>query len=152
MTARTHKFKVEQTINHSIVFSSGSAGVFEIASPRPAGRRNAIVAHRKPERITLLRRAISPHSRLEFCRDEEWAGCGEQRRKEATMFKILELKNADSASPAEVGYGYNTREQALAAVKKHLATFKISGRNPEGDYWWVRDSEGLRKVWISSAD
>ena len=40
------------------------------------------------------------------------------------MFKILELKNADSASPAEVGYGYNTREQALAAVKKHLTTFK----------------------------
>ena len=68
------------------------------------------------------------------------------------MFKILELKNAESASPAEVGYGYNTREQALAAVKKHLATFKISGRNPEGDYWWVRDSEGLRKIWISSAD
>ena len=79
-------------------------------------------------------------------------GCREQRRKEATMFKILELKNADSASPAEVGYGYNTREQALAAVKKHLTTFKISGRNPEGDYWWVRDSEGLRKCWISGVD
>ena len=43
------------------------------------------------------------------------------------MFKILELKNTESALPAEVGYGYNTREQALAAVKKHLTTFKISG-------------------------
>ena len=68
------------------------------------------------------------------------------------MFKILELKNTESAPPAEVGYGYNTREQALAAVKKHLTTFKISERNPEGDYWWVRDSEGLRKCWISSVD
>jgi len=68
------------------------------------------------------------------------------------MFKILELKNTESALPAEVGYGYNTREQALAAVKKHLTTFKISGRNPEKDYWWVRDSEGLRKCWISSVD
>ena len=68
------------------------------------------------------------------------------------MFKILELKNTESALPTEVGYGYNTREQALAAVKKHLTTFKISGRNPEGDYWWVRDSEGLRKCWISSVD
>jgi hypothetical protein len=48
------------------------------------------------------------------------------------MFKILELKNAESAVPAEVGYGYETREQALAAVKKHLTSFRISGRNPEG--------------------
>jgi hypothetical protein len=68
------------------------------------------------------------------------------------MFKILELKNAESAVPAEVGYGYETREQALAAVKKHLTTFRISGRNPEGDYWWVRDSEGLRQCWISGAN
>jgi hypothetical protein len=68
------------------------------------------------------------------------------------MFKILELKSTEFALPAEVGRGYTTREQALAAVKKHLTTFRISGRNPEGDYWWVRDSEGLRKCWISSAD
>ena len=61
------------------------------------------------------------------------------------MFKILELKNTESALPAEVGYGYNTREQAFAAVKKHLTTLKISGRNPEGDYLWVRDSEGLHR-------
>jgi hypothetical protein len=69
-----------------------------------------------------------------------------------TMFKILELKNAKSAVPAEVGYGYETREQALAAVKKHLTSFRVSGRNPEGDYWWARDSEGLRKCWISGAN
>jgi hypothetical protein len=54
--------------------------------------------------------------------------------------------------PAEVGHGYSTREHALAAVKKHLTTFKAAGHNPEGNYWWVRDSEGLRKCWISSAD
>lgn len=68
------------------------------------------------------------------------------------MFKILELKGVVSAPVAEVGRGYSTREQALAAVIAHLNTFKISGRNPEGDYWWARDSEGLRKCWIASAD
>jgi hypothetical protein len=68
------------------------------------------------------------------------------------MFKILELKNAIAASATEVGHGYSTREQALAAVRIHLKTYKTSGHNPEGDYWWVRDSEGLRKCWISSAD
>jgi hypothetical protein len=66
------------------------------------------------------------------------------------MFKILELKNAASASAREVGQRYSTREEALAAVKKHLKTFKVSGHNPEGDYWWVRDAEGLRKCWISA--
>jgi hypothetical protein len=69
-----------------------------------------------------------------------------------TMFKILELKNAVSAPASEVGHGYSTREEALAAVKKHLKTFNVSGHNPEGDYWWVRDAEGLRKCWISSAE
>jgi hypothetical protein len=64
----------------------------------------------------------------------------------------VKSKNADTAVPAEVGKGYFTREQALAAVKKHLTTFMAAGRNPEGDYWWVRDSECLRKCWISSAD
>jgi hypothetical protein len=68
------------------------------------------------------------------------------------MFRILELKNAETAAPAEVGHGYSTREQALAAIKRHLTAFKAAGHNPEGDYWWVRDSEGLRKCWISSAD
>ena len=68
------------------------------------------------------------------------------------MFKILELKNANAASAAEVGHGYSTRELALAAVKIHLKTFKISGHNPEGNYWWARDSEGLRKCWIASID
>jgi len=68
------------------------------------------------------------------------------------MFKVLELKDIVSAPVVELGRGYSTREQALAAVKTHLKTFKISGHNPEGDYWWVRDSEGLRKCWIASAD
>jgi hypothetical protein len=68
------------------------------------------------------------------------------------MFKILELKGAGSAPAMEVGRGYSTREEALAAVKTHLKTFKASGRNPEGDYWWARDIEGLRKCWISSID
>jgi hypothetical protein len=73
-------------------------------------------------------------------------------RKPTTMFKILELKGEGSAPATEVGGGYSTREEALAAVKRHLTTFQISGRNPEGDYWWVRDSEGLRKCWISSVN
>jgi hypothetical protein len=68
------------------------------------------------------------------------------------MFKILELKSADSTPAAEVGDRYLTREQALAAVKKHLRTFNVSGHNPEGNYWWARDSTGLRKCWISNAD
>jgi hypothetical protein len=83
---------------------------------------------------------------------EEWGDIGNNDGRKHTMFKILELKNADTAVPAEVGHGYSTREQALAAVKKHLTTFKAAGHNPEGNYWWVRDSEGLRKCWISSAD
>jgi hypothetical protein len=68
------------------------------------------------------------------------------------MFKILELKGAGSAQATEVGRRYSTREEATAAVKTHLKTFKASGRNPEGDYWWARDAEGLRKCWISSTD
>jgi hypothetical protein len=68
------------------------------------------------------------------------------------MFKILERKSAASAPAAEVGTGYSTREEALAAVKKHLKTFNVSGHNLEGNYWWARNSEGLRKCWISSID
>jgi hypothetical protein len=68
------------------------------------------------------------------------------------MFKILELKNAASAAASEVGQRYSTRAEALAAVKKHLKTFNVSGHNPDGDYWWVRDTEGLRKCWISNVD
>jgi hypothetical protein len=68
------------------------------------------------------------------------------------MFKILELKSADSTPAAEVGDRYSTREQALAAIKKHLRTFNVSGHNPEGNYWWARDAAGLRKCWISNAD
>jgi hypothetical protein len=68
------------------------------------------------------------------------------------MFKILELKSAASAAATEVGRGYSTRQEALAAIKKHLKAFNASGHNPEENYWWVRDFEGLRKCWISSAD
>jgi hypothetical protein len=68
------------------------------------------------------------------------------------MFKILELKSLATAPAAEVGRGYSTRELALAAVKMHLKTFRISGHNPEGNYWWARDSEGLRKCWIATID
>jgi hypothetical protein len=68
------------------------------------------------------------------------------------MFKILELKGAASDVAAQVGlHRYSTREEATAAMRKHLKTFNASGRNPEGDYWWARDSEGLRKCWISNA-
>jgi hypothetical protein len=70
--------------------------------------------------------------------------------RKMTMFKVLELKGAGSNPATEVGHGYSSREQAMAAVKKHLKTFKVSGRNPEGDYWWARDAEGLRKCWISA--
>ena len=65
------------------------------------------------------------------------------------MFKILELKSKSSAPPTQVGNEFDTREDALAAVKRHLKTFKISGHNPEASYWWVRDTEGLRKCWIA---
>jgi hypothetical protein len=68
------------------------------------------------------------------------------------MFKILEFKGVSPAQATEVGRRYATREEAQAAVKMHLKTFKASGRNPEGDYWWARDADGLRKCWISSAD
>jgi hypothetical protein len=68
------------------------------------------------------------------------------------MFKILELKSKVLTPATEVGRRYSTREEALAAVKKHLKTFNVSGHNSEGNYWWVRDAEGLRKCWISSAD
>jgi hypothetical protein len=68
------------------------------------------------------------------------------------MFTVLELKNVASARAREVGTSYPTREKALAGLKKHLKTFNVSGHNPEGDYWWARDSEGLRKCWISSIE
>jgi hypothetical protein len=68
------------------------------------------------------------------------------------MFKVLELKSAAAAAATEVGRGYSTREEALAAVKRHLKAFNVSGHNLKENYWWVRDFEGLRKCWISSAD
>jgi hypothetical protein len=51
-----------------------------------------------------------------------------------TMFKVLELKGAGPTAARAVGRGYSTREQAMAAVKTHMKTFEVSGRNPEGDY------------------
>ena len=68
------------------------------------------------------------------------------------MFKILELKGIDTIAAMEVGRRYSTRAEAMAAVKTYLKAFKASGRNPEGDYWWARDSEGLRKCWIANAE
>ena len=68
------------------------------------------------------------------------------------MLKVLELKNTTSAPATEIGRGYSTHAEALAAVKRYLKTFKASGHNPDGNYWWARDSEGLRKCWISNAD
>lgn len=66
------------------------------------------------------------------------------------MFKILELKGVVPTPATEVGRGYSTRAEALAALKTHLKTFKVSGHNPVGDYWWARDAEGLRKCWITN--
>ncbi len=68
------------------------------------------------------------------------------------MFKILELIGADLADAVEVGRGYSSREEATVAVKSHQKTFRVSGRNHEGNYWWARDAEGLRKCWISSIE
>jgi hypothetical protein len=92
-------------------------------------------------------------------RYREFARAGAVRRSSTaadgnpTMFKILELKGTQSAAAAQVGqHRYSTHEEALAAVRKHLKTFNVSGHNPEGNYWWARDPEGLRKCWISNAD
>jgi hypothetical protein len=67
-----------------------------------------------------------------------------------TMFKVLELKGVGLTPATEAGRGYFTRERAMAALKTYLKTFKVSGRNPQGDYWWARDVESLRKCWISA--
>jgi hypothetical protein len=72
------------------------------------------------------------------------------RGQEPAMFKILELKGTQSTPAAEVGPGFATHQAALVAVRRHLKTFNVSGHNPEGNYWWARDAEGLRKCWISS--
>ena len=66
------------------------------------------------------------------------------------MFKILEFKGVGAVQATEVGHRYATREEAMAAVKSHLKKFRASGRNPEGDYCWARDADGLRKCWIST--
>ena len=68
------------------------------------------------------------------------------------MFKIFELKSMVSEPATEVGRGYSTHEEALAAVKRYLKKFSVSGHNAEASYWWARDSEGLRKCWIANAN
>jgi len=68
------------------------------------------------------------------------------------MFKIFERRSAASAPATEVGRGYATRAEALTAIKRYLKSFRASGHNPEEDYWWARDPEGLRKCWIANAE
>jgi len=66
------------------------------------------------------------------------------------MFRIFELKGASSAPASEIGRGYPTREEALAAVKTYLEIFQASGHNSDGIYWWAQDAKGLRKCWIAN--
>jgi hypothetical protein len=68
------------------------------------------------------------------------------------MFKILERENAGSTAAIELGQGFATHAEALAAVKRHLKRFRVSGHNPEENYWWARNSDGIRKCWISETD
>lgn len=70
--------------------------------------------------------------------------------EQVVMFKILEVDSKPLAPPIEIGGRFATREDALAAVRRHLKLFKASGHNPEGGYWWARDAKGLRKCWISA--
>lgn len=65
------------------------------------------------------------------------------------MFKIFELGSEQLTSPIEVGGGFATRADALAAVRRHLKGFNVSGHNAEAGYWWARNGEGLHKCWIS---
>jgi len=87
--------------------------------------------------------------------DRDWGsplvGAMFKRHKlEQSMFKILELSSTSTAPPIQIGNGFVTQMDALAALKRHLKTFRISGHNPGERYWWVRDSDGLRKCWISA--
>ena len=86
-------------------------------------------------------------------RETAWTRSRELPRagRKPAMFKILELKGADS-NAAEVGRAYPTRGDAMVALKKHLRSFKVSGHNREGNFWWARDAEGLRKCWIAVAE
>jgi hypothetical protein len=49
-------------------------------------------------------------------------------------FKILEFKGIDSAHPTEIGHKYSTREEAVAAVKIHLKTFRASGSRTQAAF------------------
>jgi hypothetical protein len=83
---------------------------------------------------------------------DDLAGAPDGAGQQPMTFKILELKSVDSAPTGEVGHGFSTREEAMVAIKRLLKTFSVSGRNPEGDYWWARDADGLRKYWIANAE
>ena len=67
------------------------------------------------------------------------------------MFKILELKNADTAVPAEVGHGYSMANK-LGGGQKASDDLQGSWTKSGRRLLVGRDSEGLRKCWISSAD
>src|SRR5260370_927228 len=56
---------------------------------------------------------------------------------------------AKAPTPRQVGEAFASWDDALVAIKRHLKGFKVSGRNPEGSYWWTRDATGLRKCWIA---
>jgi spermidine synthase len=101
-------------------------------------RLAAVFAVARAERVTF-------HNPLQ---DREFTQTIYLARSE--VFKILELDNTTSTTPSEVGDGFATREDAVAAVKRHLKGFRASGHNPEGGYWWARDAEGLRKCWVSA--
>jgi hypothetical protein len=75
----------------------------------------------------------------------------DDNKQEPAMFKILELNITSPAPPTQIGGGFATRDDALVAVRRHLKGFKVSGHNAEESYWWARDSDGLRKCWISAA-
>ena len=74
------------------------------------------------------------------------------RKQKAHSLASFDGFGRDEAIPRVIADESPTCEQVLVAVKKRLTSFKLSGHNPEGHYWWVRDSEGLRKCWISGGD
>jgi hypothetical protein len=66
------------------------------------------------------------------------------------MFKVLEI--AGSAAAVEIGKGFATHAEAAAAVRRHLKGFKASGHNPDKNYWWARNAEGICKCRISETE
>jgi hypothetical protein len=97
------------------------------------------------------RTAAPAEIKLRPSQDGSGSGIRRQGTGNSAMFMILELNIANSAAPTQVGGGFATREDALMAVKRYLKSFKVSGHNSEESYWWARDSDGLRRCWISPA-